>query len=264
MKIHKTAIVSKKAKLGKNVKIGPWCVIEAGVAIGDNTKIWQNVYIAGGTVMGKDNVIHMGAALGHEPQHLLYKKEKTGLVIGDRNIIREYVTIHRAFVPGENTRIGKDNYIMGLAHVGHDCRIANGLIMCNGVLLAGHVTVEDNVFIGGGAAAHQFVTIGTMAMIGGLTKVNQDVLPYTLIEGNAEVRGLNVVGIRRSDLSEKAKAQIKEIYRIIYRLGLNTTNALKEVKKIPNLTKEALYMIRFIEKSKRGLCKSQAIKYVKS
>jgi UDP-N-acetylglucosamine acyltransferase len=129
--------------------------------------------------------------------------------------------------------------------------------MCNASLLGGHVEVEDKVFIGGGAAAHQFTRIGTMAMIGGLTRVVQDVLPYTLLECDAEVRGLNLVGIRRSNLSEEAKRQIKEIYNIVYQSGFNTTNAVAKIKNIPSLTKEARHIIDFIEKSKRGLCKSR-------
>ena len=260
--IHKTAIVSKKVKLGKAVEIGPWCVVEDDVVIGDNTKLWQNVYIASGTVIGKNNIIHIGAVLGHEPQHLAYKvgnRHACSLQIGNGNIIREYVTIHRSFVKGESTLIGNKNYFMGLSHIAHDCKLGNEIIMCNAVLLGGHVEVEDKVFIGGGAAAHQFARVGTMAMVGGLTRVVQDVLPYTLVECDAEVRGLNLVGIRRSNLSGQAKKQLKEIYKIIYHSGLNTTNALKEIKKIPSLTKEALHIVEFIEKSKRGLCKHRRV-----
>lgn len=255
MKIHKTAIVSKKAKLGKDIEIGPWSIIEDDVIIGDNTKIWQNVYIASGTVIGKDNIIHMGAVLGHQPQHLLYKGEKTGLKIGDGNIIREYATIHRSFVKGESTIIGNKNFFMASSHVAHDCKVGNEIILCNSVLLGGHVEVEDKVFIGGGAAAHQFARIGTLAMVGGLTRVVQDVVPYTLVECDAEVCGLNVVAIRRSDLSKEARAQIKEAYNILYRSGLNTTNALKKMKEMMNPTKELLHIVEFIEKSKKGICK---------
>lgn len=255
MSIHKTAIVSKKAKLGKGVEIGPWCIIGDGVVIGDNTRLWQNVYVAGGTVIGKNNVIHMGAVIGHEPQHLQYKGEKTGARIGDGNVIREYVTIHRSFKQGETTIVGNNNYLMACSHVGHDCRVGNDIIMCNNVLLGGHVEVEDKVFMGGGAAAHQFSRIGTLAMIGGLTRVVQDVVPYTLLECDAEVCGLNLVGLRRSGISTEARKQIKEAYRIIYDSGLNIPNAIKSIKKIPNLTKESLHMAEFMEKTKKGICK---------
>lgn len=255
IKIHKTAVISKKAEIGKNVEIGPWCIIEDGVIIGDDNKLWQNVYVAAGTTIGKDNTIHMGAVIGHEPQHLSYKGEKTGLKIGDWNIIREYVTIHRSFVKGESTIIGNKNYFMANSHVGHDCKVGNEVVMCNVSLLGGHVEVEDKVFIGGGAAAHQFTRIGTMAMVGGLTRVVQDVLPYLLVECDAEVCGLNLVGLRRSGLSEQAKKQIKEIYKIIYHSGLNTTNAITQIKNFPSLTKEAAHIIDFMEKTKRGFCK---------
>lgn len=253
--IHKTAIVSKKAKLGRGVEIGPWSVIEDDVIIGDNTKIWQNVYVASGTKIGKGNIIHMGAIIGHEPQHLSYKGEKTGLEIGDENVIREYVTIHRSYVEGHNTTIGNKNFFMAMSHVAHDCKVANEVIMCNAALLGGHVEVEDRVFMGGGAAAHQFTRIGTLAMIGGLTRVVQDVVPYTLLECDAEVCGLNLVGLRRSGINKDALRQIKEAYKIIYHSGLSLPSALNQIKNMPNLTKEVNHIIEFIEKSKRGICK---------
>lgn len=255
MNIHESAMVSKKATIGKGVSIGPWCVIEDDVVIGDNTRLWQNVYVAGGTRIGKGNVIHMGAVLGHEPQHLSYKGEKTGLIIGDGNIIREGVSIHRSFKEGEHTIVGNKNFFMGLAHIAHDCKIGNEVIICNNTLMGGHVGVEDRVFIGGAAGIHQFSRIGTMAMIGGLTRVDQDVVPYTLVKGDSEVYGLNLVGLRRSDLSAEVKKQIKQAYKILYQSGLNTTNALAKIKAIQGLKKEASHMIDFIASSKRGICK---------
>lgn len=254
MKIHESAIVSKKAEIGKNVEIGPWCVIEDGVVIGDNTKLWQNVYVARGTTIGKGNVIHMGAVIGHEPQHTAYKGEETGLTIGDNNIIREYVTMHRSFEKGHKTIIGNNNYFMANSHVAHDCEVGDEVIMVNSSLLGGHVKVEDRVFIGGGAAAHQFTRIGTLAMIGGLTRVVQDVVPYTLLECDAEVRGLNVVGLRRAKLGAQVMAQIKEAYKILYLSGLNIPNALKQIRAIPNACKEVLHMAEFIEGTKKGIC----------
>jgi len=256
MKIHKTAIVNKGAKIGKNVKIGPWCIIEDNVAVGDNTKIWQNVYIASGTKIGKRNNIHIGAVLGHEPQHLSYKGEETGLVIGDGNIIREYVTIHRSFIKGQSTIIGDRNFFMGFAHIAHDCRIGSGVIICNSALLGGHVEVEDKVFIGGGAGIHQFSRIGTLAMLGGFARVTKDVVPYMLADGSySEVCGINIVGIRRAGLDKKTANQIKEAYKILYRSGLNTANALKKIRNLKNLTKEVLHIAEFAEEAKRGICK---------
>lgn len=256
MKIHKTAIVNKGAKLGRGVEIGPWCIIENNVTIGDNTKIWQNVYITSGTKIGKNNNIHMGGVLGHEPQHLSYKGEKTGLTIGDGNIIREYVSIHRSFTKGQSTIIGDRNFFMGFAHIAHDCKIGNGVIICNSALLGGHVEVEDKVFIGGGAGIHQFSRIGTLAMLGGFARVTKDVVPYMLADGSySEIYGINIVGIRRAELDKKATRQIKEAYKILYRSGLNTTNALKKIRNLKDLTKEVLHIVEFAEKAKRGICK---------
>ncbi len=255
MKIHKSAIVSKKAKIGKDVEIGPWCVVEKDVVIGDGTKLWHNVYVASGTAIGKENVIHMGAVLGHEPQHLAYKGEATGLTIGDNNTIREYVTIHRSYLKGEKTVIGSKNYFMANSHVGHDSKLGDEIVLCNAALLGGHVEVEDKVFMGGAAAAHQFTRLGTFCMIGGLTRVTQDVVPYTLLECDAEVCGLNIVGLRRSGLNEQVRKQIKETYNILYHSGLNTPNAVKQIRSIPGLAKEVLHMAEFIEKSKRGICR---------
>ena len=265
MKIHKTAIVSKKAKLGKSVEIGPWSVVEDGVIIGDNTKLWQNVYIASGTEIGKGNIIHMGAVLGHEPQHLAYKGEKTGLKIGDKNIIREYVTMHRSFRKDGCTIIGNNNYFMGFSHVAHDCCLADNIVMCQGSMLGGHVIVEGNVFIGGGSAVHQFSKIGALVMIGGLTSVNKDVPPYMLVESSeSEVRSLNIVGLKRAGMKDTVKAQIKKAYKILYRSGLNTTNALKEIKKIPDLTKEVAHIVEFIEHSERGICKHRPYRHAET
>jgi UDP-N-acetylglucosamine acyltransferase len=197
---------------------------------------------------------------GARPPASLKGGHAAPLRIGGGNTIREYVTIHRSFVEGGSTIIGDKNYFMGFSHVAHDCKVGNENVFCNAVLLGGHAEVEDRVFIGGGAAAHQFARIGAMAMVGGLTRVVQDVVPYTLVECDAEVCGLNVVGIRRSNLSDQAKKQIKEAYKIIYQSGLNTTNALKQLKSTPNLTREAGHIIEFIERSRRGICKHRAKK----
>lgn len=253
-KIHPTAIVSKKARID-SVEIGPYAIIEDDVVIGKGTKVMAHAYICSGTTIGNDCEIHMGAVLGHVPQHLQFKGEKSYLKAGDRNIFREYSSVHRGFKEAASTVIGNDNFFMGFSHVAHDCRIGDSVVICNGALLAGHVVVEDRVFMGGNAAAHQFVRIGTLAMIGGLTRVNKDVVPYMLIEGDSEVCSLNLVGIQRSDVSEKAKAQIKNIYKYIYRLGLNVTHALEEIAKMRGLTDEAKHMVEFIKSSERGICK---------
>lgn len=253
-KIHPTAIVGKKAKLGE-VEIGPYAIIEDGAEIGSGTKVLAHAYIASGTTIGKDCEVHMGAVIGHVPQHLHFKGTKSFLKIGDRNIFREYTSIHRGLEEGSTTLIGNDNLFMGFSHVAHDCRIGNNIVLCNGALLAGHVVIEDAAFISGNAAIHQFVKIGTLVMIGGLARVTKDVVSYTLIEGDSEVCSLNVVGLRRSSIGEDARSQIKKIYRLLYRSDLNVSQALSEISKLGKLTPEAAHMVEFVKSSERGICK---------
>jgi len=253
-KIHPTAIIGGKAKLG-DVDVGPYAIIEDGAIIGDGTSVLAHAYITGGATIGKNCEVHMGAVVGHVPQHLKYKGAKTYLKIGDRNIIREYCSIHRGFEEGSATVIGNDNLFMGFSHIAHDCHIGSNTVVCNGALVAGHVTVEDNAFISGNAAVHQFVKIGTLAMIGGLARVVKDVVPYTLIEGDSEACSLNVVGIRRSAIGAEAAAQIKKIYKLVYRSGLNVSQALAEAAELGALAPEAEKMVSFIKSSERGICK---------
>jgi UDP-N-acetylglucosamine acyltransferase len=253
-KIHPTAIVSKKSELD-TVEVGPYAIIEDDVAIGKGTKVMAHACICSGTTLGEDCEVHMGAVLGHVPQHLQFKGEKSYLKAGDRNIFREYSSVHRGFKEGASTVIGNDNFFMGFSHIAHDCRIGDNVVICNGVLLAGHVVVEDKAFISGNAALHQFVKVGTLAMIGGLTRVTKDVVPYMLIEGDSEVCSPNLVGLKRSEISEKAKAQIRSIYKLVYRSGLNVTQALGEIAKVNGLTGEARHMVEFIKSSERGICK---------
>ncbi|MFH1779433.1 MAG: acyl-ACP--UDP-N-acetylglucosamine O-acyltransferase [Candidatus Omnitrophota bacterium] len=254
VKIHPTAIVSKKAELD-DVEIGPYAIIDDDVQLGKGTKVMAYAYIASGTRVGRNCEVHMGAILGHIPQHLEFKGAKSYLKIGDRNIFREYSTVHRGLKENSSTIIGDDNYFMGFSHVAHDCQVGNGVVMCNGVLLGGHVSVEDKVFIGGSAAIHQFIKIGTLAMIGGLTRVVKDVPPYMLIEGDSEVCSLNIVGLKRSNIKEEAKAQIKQAYKLLYRSDLNVSQALDAIKKIGDLTEEVKHIIEFIMSSERGICK---------
>lgn len=260
-KIHPTAIVGKKAVLGE-VEVGPYAIIEDGVSIGDGTKVLAHAYIASGTSIGRDCEVHMGAVIGHAPQHLHFKGAKSFLKIGDRNIFREYASIHRGLEEGSATIIGDDNFFMGFSHVAHDCHIGNNIVLCNGALIAGHADIEDAAFISGNVTVHQFVKIGTLAMIGGLARVNKDVVPYTLIEGDSEACSLNVVGLKRSSIGEDAKAQIKKIYKLLYRSDLNVSQALSEISKLGKLTPEAAHMVGFVKLSERGICKHRKTKTV--
>ena len=253
-KIHPTAIVGKNAGLGE-VEIGPYAIIEDGASIGSGTIVLAHAYIASGTTIGRDCEVHMGAVIGHAPQHLHFKGAKSFLKIGDRNIFREYKSIHRGMEEGSATVIGNDNFFMGFSHVAHDCRIGNNVVLCNGALIAGHADIEDAAFISGNVTVHQFVRIGALAMIGGLARVNKDVVPYTLIEGDSEACSLNVVGLKRSSIGEDAKAQIKKVYRMLYRSGLNVSNALAGISKLGGLAPEAAHMVEFVKRSERGICK---------
>ncbi len=182
MAIHATAIVSKDAKIANDVEIGPYCIIEGGVEIGEKTRLWHNVYVANGTTIGKECQIHMGAVLGHEPQDVAYKGGTTYLKIGDRNIIREFTTIHRGTQDNSSTVFGDDNFFMALSHIGHNCTIGNRVVICNNSLLAGHVDVGDGVFISGSCVVHQFVRIGALVMAGGAARIGKDVPPFMLVE----------------------------------------------------------------------------------
>lgn len=262
MAIHPTAIIDKEAHVPNDAQIGPYVVIEGHVVLGIGVRVWQGATISGAygkTEVGDNCEIHMGAVVGHMPQDLHYdRKIKSCLKIGSRNIIREYATIHPSKVEGGSTILGDDNYIMAQAHIGHDCVVKNNTVICNGTLLAGHAVVEDGVFISGNTAIHQFSKIGTLAMIGGLARVNKDVPPYMVLEGDSEICGINIVGLRRAGIDSTSRLKIKEAYKILYRSGLSVPHAVEELKKIGR----SIYVkniIDFIADSKRGICKHRLI-----
>ena len=254
--IHKTAIVDKNALIGNNVQIGPYCIIEDGAEIGDNTRLWHNVYVAKGTTIGKSCQIHMGAVLGHEPQDIAFKGKPSYLKIGDRNNIRELVTIHRGTQEESSTVIGNDNFIMSLCHIGHNCNIANNVVMCSSSLLAGHVEVEDMAFISGSCVAHQFVRIGKLVMAGGSTRIGKDVPPYMMVERESTVCSYNVVGIKRAGINQDARNEIKKAYSILYCSDLNVKSALQKIEDELH-SPEIRYLIDFVRSSKRGICAYQ-------
>lgn len=257
--IHPSAIISKKAHLPSDAQVGPYVIIEDDVVIGGGVKILAHAYLCSGTIIGDNCEVHMGAVLGHTPQHLKFKGAKTYLKIGDRNIFREYCSVHRGLEEGSSTVIGDDNFLMGFSHVAHDCTIADNVVICNGALIAGHAQVEEKAFISGNVTVHQFVKIGRLAMIGGLARINKDVVPYTLVEGDSQVCSLNLVGIDRAGIGQKAKAQIKAIYKILYRSDLNVSQALEKIKGIGDLAEEARRMADFVELSERGICRHRKI-----
>ncbi|KJJ84650.1 acyl-[acyl-carrier-protein]--UDP-N-acetylglucosamine O-acyltransferase [Candidatus Omnitrophus magneticus] len=254
MPIHKTAIIDNSSHIDSLSDIGPNVIIEENVTINAHVKIMANAYIGKGTTIGEGTVIHIGAVIGHDPQDFSYKGENTYTIIGKNNIIREYVTIHRGTGVDSKTIIGDNNFIMVQAHLGHNCHIENNVIIANSALLAGYVKVESGVFISGNVVFHQFCRIGRNAMIGGFTGVNKDVPPFMLVRGPSAVRGLNLVGLRRMKMPIEIIRELKEAHRLLFRTDMRQEDAISEIKS-KLFSDEIKHLVKFIEESKRGICK---------
>ncbi|MBE9156767.1 acyl-ACP--UDP-N-acetylglucosamine O-acyltransferase [Nodosilinea sp. LEGE 06152] len=230
--IHPTAVVHGGAQLHPTVKVGPYAVIGEQVTIGPGTEVGAHVVIDGDTTIGAQNRIFPGAAIGLESQDLKYDGSMSRVVIGDNNLIREYVTINRATDAGAATLLGSNNLLMAYSHVAHNCVVEDNVIIANSVALAGHVYVESGARISGLVGVHQFVHVGRLAMIGGLSRIDRDVPPFTLINGNpAYVRGLNQIGLQRAGLTADAQAyrELKQAYRLVYRSGESLSNAVAKL-----------------------------------
>ncbi|RJQ50282.1 MAG: acyl-ACP--UDP-N-acetylglucosamine O-acyltransferase [Nitrospiraceae bacterium] len=255
-KIHPAAIVASDAKFSDGVEVGPFCVVGENVKIGKNTKLMSHILIED-TEIGQNCTVFPFTSLGLPPQDLKYKGEKTKVVIGDNNIIREYITIHRASVGGDGvTKIGSNNFFMGYVHIAHDCIIGNHVIMANATTLAGHVVVEDFVFIGGLVAVHQFARIGAHSMIGGFSAIPQDIPPYTTAAGErAKLYGLNTIGLKRRNFSDTTISDLKKAYKILFRSKLTLKEAVEKVNHDLGGSEEVRNLLEFIEKNKRGICR---------
>lgn len=254
--IHPTAIVDPQAEIGSGVSIGPYSIIEGNVVVGDDTEIGARVTIEGHTTLGKENKIFTGAVIGSVTQDKKYKGGITYLKIGDRNKIREYVTMNPGTGDGTETVIGDDNLIMAYAHVAHNCVIGDKTIIANAGTLAGHVVVEDNAIIGGLAGVHQFVKIGYMAIIGGSSKAVKDIPPFMMVDGHpAKAFGLNVIGMERAGLPKEERLLLKRAFKIIFKSRLATKNAVESLKQELPQTASILRLIKFLEDSERGICK---------
>lgn len=252
--IHPTAVVSPNAKIGSNVSVGPFAVIEDDVIIGDDSIIGQNACIYNGARIGNRVKIFQGASVSNLPQDLKYNGEETFLFIGDDTIVREFATLHKGTTATGKTVIGQNCLLMAYTHVAHDCIIGNKVICSNGVQIAGHVTIEDNVIIGGLSAVHQFGKIGQHAMVGGGSMVNMDVPPFVMTSGYpARYMGLNIVGLRRRNFSNDSINAIKEAYRILYLSGLTFRNALEKLKSEFQSNEFVESIVKFIETSERGI-----------
>ncbi len=252
--IHKTAVVDSRAELGEGVEIGPCVVIDGPVKIGPRTRLVAFVHVSGNTEIGADNVIHPFAVIGHEPQHLHYRGEPTRLVIGDKNIIREHAEIHRGTPQGTGiTRVGDQNLIMGHAHIAHDCEVGNKVTLANGALLAGHVKVEDNVFLSGNAVVHQFCRIGQLAIIQGLGGIGKDVPPFFMASGINTIANINVVGLRRNGFTHEQIERVRALFRLFVRYPV--PDAVAEAERI-SMHPEVRTILDFIKAdSKRSLCR---------
>jgi len=256
--IHASAVISPSAKIGDNVTIGPYTVIGDEVVIGDGSIIEPHAVIAKWTTLGKECRVFQFASVGAEPQDLKFKNEKSYTIIGDRTVIREGATIHRATGDGNETRIGSDCLLMAYIHVAHNCVLGNHVIMSNLASCSGHAVVEDRVVIGGMAGVHQFVKIGRNAMVGGMSKLVQDVVPYTLVDGHpAKVVGLNNVGISRAGIPLESRRLIKKAYKILYRSGLSLAEAIAVIEQEVDSCEEVEHFLRFLRNAERGICRER-------
>jgi UDP-N-acetylglucosamine acyltransferase len=253
MTIDPTARIASGVELAGEVEIGPGVIIEAPAKIGACTRIQAHAYIGPHTTIGEDNLISFGAVIGHEPQDYAFSGEPSYTVIGDHNIIREYVTIHRGTKPGTITRVGHHNFLMGLSHMAHNSSLGNHVILVNGSLVGGYVTVEDRAIISANCVIHQFCRVGQLVMMRGLSRTSKDVPPYCIMDGTHTVRGLNLVGLRRAGFSREQIKALKHAYQILFRRRVNLTEALKKVEAEVTPTSEVRHLLQFIRESKRGV-----------
>jgi UDP-N-acetylglucosamine acyltransferase len=254
MAIHPTAVIDSKAEIDSEVEIGPYAVIDGGVKIKRGTRVMAHAYLTGWTEIGEDNQIHSGVVLGDAPQDKEYQGAESYLKIGDRNIFREHVQVHRGTAAGSSTLIGSDNFLMANAHVGHNCKLGNQIVMANGALLGGYVEVGDSVFISGNCVVHQFIRIGAFALMRGLSGTSRDVPPYAIVDWQHTVRGVNVVGLKRAGFDERRIRALREAFRVLFGKGRNLALAVKEIEQQERANEDVSALLEFIKSSKRGVC----------
>ncbi len=256
MNIHSSAVIHPDAELAQGVEVGPSTTIGPKARIREGTVIGPNVLIEAGTIIGRNCRIFHGASLGGEPQILNFKNVPATLEIGDETVVREYVTAHRSGFENGVTRVGKGCLLMACSHVGHDCEIGDEVVIVNSTALSGHVMVEDKAFISGLVGIHQFVRIGRHAMVGGMARVNQDVLPFSTVEGNpGRLYSANVVGLKRANFKPDVRAAIKKALKFIAQPELNTMQAVEKISAEIKMFDEIKYLIDFINNSSRGVTK---------
>jgi len=251
--IHPTAIIHPKAKLDATASVGPYAVIDEGVELGADCVVGPHVYLTGHTKIGAKNVFHAGCVIGDAPQDLKYKNEPTRVRIGDGNVFREHVTVHRSTKMEGETVIGSNNFLMAHAHVAHNCTVGDNVIMANGALLGGHAVVQNRAFVSGNCLVHQFCRVGTLAMMQGGSAISKDVPPFCVALGVNEICGLNVVGLRRAGFSAEERMELKRLYRLIFRDGRILRDALAEASKEFCSTPSKI-LLEFLAQAKRGVC----------
>ncbi len=253
MPIHPTAVVDPRAEIAPEAHIGPYVVIDGPVRVGSRTRVLAHAVLSGWTEIGEDNVIHMGAVVGHEPQDLSYAQQQTFLKIGHRNVFREHSQVHRGTAEGSTTVVGDDNYLMQNAHIAHNCQIGNRTIIAGGALLAGYVQVADRAFVSGNCVVHQFVRIGSLALLRGLSRTSRDVPPFCIMDGTHTVRALNRVGLRRAGFSQERIQALHTAFGRLFRQKINPKRAAEALRQEP-CTPEVLALLDFIQQSERGVC----------
>jgi len=251
--IHPTAIIHPKARLHASVHVGPYAVIDEGVEIGPHCDIGPHAYLTGLTTIGAHNRFHAGCVIGDAPQDVKYDGAKTGLRIGDHNLFREHVTVHRSNKAGEETIIGSHNFFMASCHVAHNCCVGNHVILANGALLGGHVMVEDRAFLSGNCLVHQFTRVGTLAIMQGGSAVSKDLPPFTVALRQNEICGLNTVGLRRANIPANQRLELRQVYHALFRSGQNLREAVVAARE--NFSGAAARtLIEFVAGAKRGVC----------
>jgi len=251
--IHPTALVSSEAVLASDVQVGPHAIIEGKVEIGPGCVIRPFAYLRGSLTMGSRNVVFSGAVLGEDPQHLKYRNEPTSLEIGDGNVFREYVTVHRGTTATGTTQIGNGNFFMANSHVAHDCRIGNHCIFANGALVAGHCTIDDGVYLSGNCAVHQFVRMGRLSLLSGVSATTKDIPPFIIQQGINNVVGVNVVGMKRNDVDAEQIDGVRRAFNVLYRQGLPISEALARLEEQEGAFAAVKEFITFIRQSSRGI-----------
>lgn len=252
-RIHPTSVVGAEVELAAGVEVGPLCLLDGKIRVGARTRLIGHVTILGITELGADNVLHPGAVIGDEPQDLTYTGVARSVKIGDRNIFREFSTVHRGSERGDVTIVGDDNFMMQNAHVAHDCRIGNSTIIAGGALLAGWVELGDRALVSGNCVVHQYTRIGRLAMMRGLSRTSRDVPPFCIMDGTHTLRGINVVGLKRAGISSKSIHALRHAFTTLFGARQNLKLAIERLEKSGDLAPEVIEMLNFIRASKRGV-----------